>query len=472
MENEPKPGEDAGKSVDQEGERTSRSIAVSEADLREAEKAKEPLYKRRWFIVGAALLLIIGLILGVRYYLHARAHESTDNAFIDGHIIQIRPKVSGHVVKLHITDNQHVNGGDLLLEIDPRDYEAGLAQSRANLQAAIARQKASQINVKLTDVTSGASVMQASSGVDQARSNVQTSKAQVQAERSRLTQARVQIKTAEANAEQARAQVAAAEAEAIRANADVPRYQQLYEKDEVSRQQLDNAVAVSRTANAQLEAARKRLAAARAQVGEALAGEQAAVESLRQAESQVSESQAKVGTARGQLAGANARPQQVAASKSQVDVASAEVEQGQAAVWQAELNLSYTKIYAPEAGRITRRTVEIGEFLQPGTALFSIVPDNLWVTANFKETQLTYMRPGQPVQIEVDAYPGHVFRAHVDSIQRGSGAVFSILPPENATGNYVKVVQRVPVKIVFEDPPDPGYALGPGMSVVPEVKVR
>jgi membrane fusion protein, multidrug efflux system len=467
MENELDTKGDSGKSV------TGReSIAVSEEDLREPEEAKEPLYKRRWFLAGAALLLIIGLIFGVRYYFHAISHESTDDAFIDGHIVQISPKVSGYVVKLHITDNQHVKAGDLLLEIDPRDYEVRLAQARANLQAATARHKASQINVKLIDVTSGASVMQASSGVDQAKSNVVTSNAQVQAERSRLAQARVQIKTAQANTDQAIAQVAAAEAEAVRANADVPRYQQLYQKDEVSRQQLDNAVAAARTANAQLEAASKRVAAARAQVAEAEAGEQAAAESLRQAESQVSESQAKVGEARGQLAGANARPHQVAASKSQVDVAGAEVEQAQAAVRQAELDLSYTSIYAPEPGRITKRTVEVGEYLQVGTALFSIVPDNLWATANFKETQLTYMQPGQPVKIKVDAYPGQVFRAHVDSIQRGSGAVFSLLPPENATGNYVKVVQRVPVKIVFDDPPDTSYALGPGMSVVPEVKVK
>jgi membrane fusion protein, multidrug efflux system len=429
-----------------EGDRESgQSIAVSEKDLQEAKKEKKPLYKRPLFIALAVLLLITGLIFGVRYYLHAISHESTDDAFIDGHIIQISPKVPGYVVKLLITDNQHVNAGDLLLEIDPRDYEVRLAQARANLQSAIARHGASQINVKLIDVTSGASVVQASAGVDQARSNVQTTRAQVEAARGRLIQAQMQIKTAQANAEQALAQVAAAEAEATRANADVPRYEQLYQKDEVSRQQLDNAVATARTANAQLEAARQRVTAARAQVDDAQAGEQAAAESLRQAESQVDESRAKVGEARGQLAGANARPHQVAASKSQVDVASAEVEQAQAAVRQAELDLSYTKIYAPEPGRITKRTVEVGEFLQPGTALFSIVPDNLWATANFKETQLTYMKPGQPVNITVDAYPGKAFRGHVDSIQRGSGAAFSLLPPENATGNYVKVVQRVPV---------------------------
>jgi membrane fusion protein (multidrug efflux system) len=448
------------------------SIAVSEEDLHEARKERKPLYKRPLVIYPAALLLIIGLIFGVRYYLHAISHESTDDAFIDGHIIRISPKVSGYVVKLLITDNQHVNAGDLLLEIDPRDYEARLAQARANLQSAIARHGAARINVELTNVTSGASVIQASAGVDQARSNVQTTEAQVEAARSRLVQAQAQVKTAEANVEQALAQVAAAEAEAIRASADVPRYQMLYQKDEVSRQQLDSVVATARAANAQLEAARKRVAAARSQVADAQAGEQSAADSLRQAESQVNESQAKVGEARGQLADANSRPQRVAASKSQVDVASADVEQAQAAVRQAELDLSYTKIYAPEPGRITNRTVEFGEYLQAGDALFSIVPDNLWVTANFKETQLTYMKPGQPVNVTVDAYPGQVFRARVDSLQRGSGAVFSLLPPENATGNYVKVVQRVPVKIVFDDPPDPRYALGPGMSVEPEVKIK
>jgi membrane fusion protein, multidrug efflux system len=451
---------------------TAPSIAVSEEDLREARKEKKPLYKRPLFIAFAALLLIIGLIIGVRYYIHAISHESTDDAFIDGHIIQISPKVSGYVIKRHITDNQHVNVGDLLIEIDPRDFEVRLAQAQANLQAAIARHVASQINVKVINVTSGASVLQASAGVNQARSNVQTTRAQVEEARGRLVQAQMQTRVAQANSEQAVAQVAAAEAEATRAKADVPRYEQLYEKDEVSRQQLDYTAATARAADANLEAARKRVAAAQAQVADAQAGEYTAAENLRQAESQVAESQAKVGQARGQLAGANARPHQVAASKSQVEVASAEVEQARAAVRQAELDLSYTKIYATEAGRITKRTVEAGEYIQPGNALFSIVPDYLWATANFKETQLTEMKPGQPVIITVDAYPGKVFRGHVDSIQRGSGAVFSLLPPENATGNYVKVVQRVPVKIVFDDPPDARYALGPGMSVEPEVKVR
>jgi membrane fusion protein (multidrug efflux system) len=207
-------------------------------------------------------------------------------------------------------------------------------------------------------------------------------------------------------------------------------------------------------------------------VADAQAAAAAAAGELRHTESQVDESEARVGEARGQLAAASAAPHQVAASRSQVDAASAEIQQAQAAIQQAELNLSYTKIYAPESGRVTRRMVEEGAYLQVAQSLFAIVPDDLWVTANFKETQLTYMRPGQPAMISVDAYPGKVFNAHVDSIQRGSGAAFSLLPPENATGNYIKVVQRVPVKIVFDEPPDPSYALGPGMSVNPAVRVK
>jgi len=448
------------------------SIAISEDDLHESVVVKKPLFKRPWFIAVVAIVVIVGVVFGVRYYLHAISHESTDDAFIDGHIVQISPKVTGNVVKLYITDNQKVKEGDLLIEIDPRDYEARLAQAQANLLAAQARHNSSQINVALTTTTSSAAVLQASSGLGEARSNVDSTKAQAQAARSRLEQAESQVRTAQANAEQYRADAVAAEAEAIRADADVKRYEELYKLDEVTRQQLDNAVAAARTANAKLNAARLKAAAYQAQVAEALAAERVAADGLKQAESLVLESEARVGQARGQLDAANAAPHQVAASRSQVNVAGAEIEQAQAAVRQAELELSYTKIYAPQSGSVTRKEVEEGMLLQIGQVIFSIVPDNLWVTANFKETQLTYMRPGQSVEIEVDAYPDKIFKGHVDSIQAGSGAAFSLLPPENATGNYVKVVQRVPVKILFDEPPDPDHALGPGMSVEPEVKVK
>jgi membrane fusion protein (multidrug efflux system) len=323
-----------------------------------------------------------------------------------------------------------VKQGDLLVELDPRDFEARLAQAAANLAAAVAQHQGATINVRVVDTTSGA-------GVQQAEAAVQTAQRQVDGARSRL--------------EQARAQVAAAQAEATRAAADAKRYEQILQSGGVSRQERDNAVAAASTADANLNAARK--------------AEQAAADSVRQAEAQLQE-------ARARLASAKAAPDQVAYSRAQANQVAAQIAQFEAAVHQAALDLSYTKIYAPDSGRITRKTVEPGVYVQVGQTLFWIVPDQVWVVANFKETQLRYMRPGQPATVRVDAYPDRVFKGHVDSIQSGAGARFSLLPPENATGNYVKVVQRVPVKIFIDDPPDPNHVLGPGMSVVPEVKVR
>ena len=243
----------------------------------------------------------------------------------------------------------------------------------------------------------------------------------------------------------------AAEAEATRAAVDVQRYERLLQSGGVSRQEADTAVATNRSAAANLDAARR--------------GEQAAADNLRQQEALVAQERAK-------LASAKAAPDQVAYSRAQAEQAAAQTAQLEAALRQAELDLSYTKIVAPETGRITRKSVEPGGYVQVGQTLFSIVPDQVWVVANFKETQLRSMRPGQPATVKVDAYPDKRFRGHVDSIQAGSGAAFSLLPPENATGNYVKVVQRVPVKILIDESPDPHHVLGPGMSVVPEVTVR
>jgi membrane fusion protein (multidrug efflux system) len=334
------------------------------------------------------------------------------------------------VGQVHVDDNAHVKRGDLLIELDARDFEARLAQARANLAAAVARHRRAEINVKVVDTTSGA-------GLDQARAGVQSAARLVEAARSRL--------------DEAHAQVAAADAEATRARADAARYEHLLQYHAVSRQQRDQAVAAGRAATANLDAAQQ--------------AQQAASDNLNRAKSQLGEAKAR-------LASARVAPSQVALSRAEVDTGSAEVTQAEAQVRQAELNLAHTKIYAPESGRITRKQVEPGNYVQIGQTLFSIVPDRVWVVANFKETQLRHMRPGDPATIRVDAYPDKAFKGHVDSIQAGAGAAFSLLPPENATGNYVKVVQRVPVKIVFDQSPDPSYPLGPGMSVEPEVTVR
>jgi membrane fusion protein (multidrug efflux system) len=392
---------------------------------------RKALRSARSLLIGAAIIFGFGgILVGLRYYAYARSHESTDDAFIEGDIVQISPQVTGHVSTVYVTDNQEVKPGDLLVAIDPRDFEAQLAQARANLAAGIARHRGATISVRVTETTSGASVRQSEAGVQAAQRQVEVARSQVA---------------------EARAKVAAADAEAARAAADAQRYERLLQYHAVSRQERDNAVATNRTAVANLDVARK--------------SEQAAGDSLRQAEAQL-------GQANAQLASAQAAPDQVAHSRAQAEQAAAEIAQAQAAIQQAELDLSYTQISAPVAGRVTRKQVEAGDFVQAGQALMAIVPDRVWVIANFKETQLADIRPGEPVTIRVDAYPDKVFQGHVDSIQAGTGARFSLLPPENATGNYVKVVQRVPVKIVFDEPPDPQHPLGPGMSVVPEVRVR
>ncbi|MFL6212230.1 MAG: HlyD family secretion protein [Pyrinomonadaceae bacterium] len=440
------------------------------ADEPNSERASR---RRRTLLIGAGIVLLVGALFGVRYWLYARAHESTDDAFIDGHIVQVSPKIAGYVARVYVNDNQDVKAGDLIAEIDGRDYEAKLQQAQAALAAGEARLKEARTGVELTRANSRASIQQAAATVQQARTGVESSRASAAAERTRITQAGAGISTAQANLAQARAQVTAAEAEVTRATADVARYQELFTKDEISRQRLDEAIAASRTANAQLEAARGRVAAAEAQVNEARAAEATAAENARRAQTQVGGAQAGVSEALGRLAQANTAPQQVAVSQAQAETAGASMEQLRAAVEQAQLELSYTKLYAPESGRITHKAVEEGALVQVGQPLLAVVSGDVWVTANFKENQIGRLRPGQPVELTVDAYPGQTFKGHVDSIQAGTGARFSMLPAENATGNYVKVVQRVPVKIDFEpNQLDGQHVLAPGMSVEPEVQVK
>jgi membrane fusion protein (multidrug efflux system) len=434
---------------------------------------KRPVYKRPAFLIGGAVVLLIAAVVGVRYWLYARSHETTDDAFIDGHIVQVSPKAAGYIAKVYVTDNQNVKAGDLVAEIDPRDYEAKVVQAKAALDAGRAQQKQAQTQVTLTRAVGRANVQQAAAGVQQARSAVAGARAGAASERSRTTEASAGVGAAQANVQQAQAQVSAAVAEAQRASADVQRYQMLFEKDEISHQRLDQAIATARTANAQVDAARERVAAAEAQVNAARAATSAASQNAQRAQTQVGGAQAQVNEAVGKLAQANTAPQQVAVSQAQATAAGATLEQLQAAVDQAELDLSYTKVYAPESGRIARKSIEVGALVQVGQPLMAVVPGDVWVTANFKESQIGQLRPGEPVDITIDAYPDKVFKGHVDSIQAGTGARFSLIPPENATGSYVKVVQRVPVKIVFEpNQIEPQHVLAPGMSVVPEVKVK
>jgi len=307
-------------------------------------------------IVTATVIVIavLALGLGLRYLFFAMSRVSTDDAFIQGHIVSVSARVDGYITKVHVDDNQWVEKNDLLAELDPQDFQVALDLTSATLSAA------------------------------------------------------------QAVTEQSRAQVSIASVEATRAEKDYNRYRQLFDANGgVTQQQVDNAAAAAQSAAARLEVANKQVIAAQAKVSEA-----------------------------------------------------------KAALDRAQLNLSYTKIYAPQSGRVTNKALEQGEYIKVGQSLMMIVPREVWVVANFKETQLKNMKVGQLVTIKVDAYPQKIFRGHIDSIQAGTGAIFSLLPPENATGNFVKVVQRVPVKIVFDEDPNETKMLSPGMSVVPKVQVK
>jgi|OpeIllAssembly_1097287.scaffolds.fasta_scaffold04656_2 membrane fusion protein (multidrug efflux system) len=331
--------------------------------------------------VATALIAVVLAVAAAVWYSRSIApFESTDNAAIEGHVMPIAPQVPGRIVRLLVQDNQEIRHGDVLLEIDPRDYEVKLAKAQANLAAA----------------------------------------------RSRLEQAKAQIAVDESKIAQEKAGVSAIQAEESRAKADLKRYQAV-ESRAISRSQLDLAETQAQAALAQVEVSRNKALAAEAQLG---------------------------------------------LTKASLQTAGADVQQCEAAVREAELNLSYTKVTAPEAGRVTRRNAEPGAFVQPGQLLMAIVPRDFWVVANFKETQLTRMRVGQPVEIKVDTFPGRKFTGRIESFQSGAGARFSMFPPENASGNFIKVVQRVPVKILLDSGFDSQLFLGPGMSVVAKVRVQ
>jgi membrane fusion protein, multidrug efflux system len=357
--------------------------------------AKPGFFRRPAVVVALSVLFVLAAIAATDFLLKSRSHESTDDAFIDAHVVAVAPKVAGRVWAVQVEMNQDVKKRDMLFEIDPRDYKATLAQATAAVQVATAK-----------------------------RATAQTA----------YDQALAQLKTSEAEAEAARADVAATEAEATMAASDLERSRQLVKGGAISKQELEHAGSASTSAQANLQSIRRKAAAADAQVAQANA--------------------------------------QLGAAKAQISAAEAEIEQAQANEAQAQLNLDYTRVIAPTDGRVTNKTVEPGAYVQVGQSLLAIVPREPWVTANFKETQLNEMRPGQPVMIHIDAYPERDFRGHVESIQAGSGARFSLLPPENASGNYVKVVQRVPVKIVFDELPDGDRMIGPGMSAVPTVQMR
>ena len=344
-------------------------------------------------LVGIGLVPVLGVV-GLYFFAQAMSYESTDDAFIDAHTVDVAPKISGRIEKVFIDDNWRVKKGDPIVEIDPRDYDAQLRQRQAALDS---------------------------------------TKAQANSAQAAVEQQMANVKSLRATLDQDKADQQAYQAQADQTADNLHRQQDLYNNRVVSVQDLINAKDSDRSAQANLDAAKMKVVSA---------------------EAQLVEGQAEVRT-----------------YEALFQYVLAQVKANQANTEAAQLNDSYTKVFAPESGRVTNKSVEPGDYVQVGQNLLALVPTDIWVIANFKENQIRLMRPGQPVEIEVDAL-GRTFKGHVDSIQAGSGAAFSLLPPENATGNYVKVVQRVPVKIRFNSIPDVSLPLGPGESIVPTVKVQ
>ncbi len=380
------------------------------------------------------VLVVIALLVAVAVVIWWRSTytEDTDDAQINGHLIQVSSRIAGQVLKVDVEENQVVKAGDVIAELDPKDYDVAVESAQAALASAQANLAAASVNVPITSINTGSNLKSADADVSGAHASVEQTEQQFEA---------------------ARARVAQAEANNVKAQADLERYKPLVEKDVISKQQFDAAVAAADADKAALADAR--------------ASEKAAADAVRVARNREAGSQA-------QLKYAETGPQQVAAQEARARQAQAQVEQAQAQLDQAELNLSYTKIIAPVAGIITRKSVEVNQNIGVGQNLLTLVSlDDLWVTANFKETQLKHMAAGEPVEIAVDA-TGKKYHGKVTQIGGATGSVLSLFPPENATGNYVKVVQRVPVRIDFTDlkNEDPDHLLRPGLSVEPTVRVK
>jgi len=430
-----------------------------------------PKSRRRKIRILAGIVVVIGLVVGLPFYLHSLSYESSNDAFIDGHIVPVSARISSHVSSVYVTDNQRVKAGDLLAELDPKDFQARLDAARAALEAAKAVNEVNNINVDLTTTTSTADMKAAKANVRVSEAGVQTARASADAAESQADQARAQLDFAVASRNEAQSDLVAAELRHQLDAADLKRYRQMAAT--ISAQQMDHAASAEKISAADMESARKKVLAQDALVTQAGAAVNTAESNYRQALARVDAARSQLDQARERLSAAKTAPRRIEQSRSQSDVSKADVHKAMAAVDQTELNLSYTKIYAPCDGFVTKKNMEPGAYVQAGQALLAIVSPDVWVTVNFKETQLTHMRPGQSATITADAYPDVTFNGHVESIQHGTGARFSLLPPENATGNYVKVVQRVPVKIVFDDRKQTEkYLLVPGMSVVPEVNIK
>ncbi len=400
------------------------------------------LFRAKWLLIPVVLILMGGGYAAWEYF---SIWETTDDAQVDGHIHPVNAKVGGTVVSVDVKENQVLEAGTVLVQIDPRDYEIALARAQAELAQAESAAAARRAGLPVVSSAAGMQITSSEAIAERAKSGLDLAKREVLAAEARIKAARARSREAQANAG--------------RTGRDLERMKQLIAKDEISQQQYDAAVSAAEAAQAALESAQAAVTQSEHEEAAAQARKSQAQAELQQAEAEAQD--------------AKTAPQQIVITRAETQSAEARVQLAKAAVDQAKLNLEYTAIKAPVTGTVSKKSVEAGQVVQPGQPLMAIVPqEDIWVVANFKETQLADMHPGQAATVSVDAYRGRIYNAHIDSIASATGAKFSLLPPENATGNYVKVVQRIPVKLILDEDQDRQRLLRPGMSVVVKVRVK
>ncbi len=396
----------------------------------------------KWVVILA--VLATAAYEGTQYLSYAGARETTDDAQIDGHIYPVSSMVDGRVVDVLVDNNQYVKAGTVLAHIDSRFYEAAVEKAKGDLAEAIAMEKERRVGIPIASIDTTTQVSGAEAGVTEQNARIATAQAEISAANQKLITAQARVREAQANA--------------AKADADLARMKPLVAKEEISKLQFDALVAAAATAAASVDSATGLVKEAQ--------------EGVKVAQARLEQERAHMTEVRTRLDATKSGPQVVAARLAMAESSAALVQVKQAVLKQAEIDLDYATVKAPISGLVSQRSMEPGQSVSHGQPLVAIIPlEDVWVTANFKESQLLKMRAGQTVEVEVDAF-GKTFKGHVDSIAAATGARFSLLPPENATGNFVKVVQRIPVKIVFEKDQDPEHSLRPGMSVTPSVLIK
>jgi membrane fusion protein (multidrug efflux system) len=424
------------------------SDSASDAPAEKSPEATSVATKRRRpplvLILLAGVGLTLGGVWGARWWAYASTHEETDNAQLQGHVYPISSRIPGTVEAIAVDDNQHVTAGELLVQLDPHDYEVKVQQAQAALAAAQKQAQAAQTSIAQSATTAQAQTTSAQGNISGATAAIADAQAA-------LTAARTGVPVAQA-------ELTKAQATLQKATTDYQRYQTLYEQGAISAQERDAARQAYEIAQAQQQEAQEQVRQAQAKVTQAQEG--------------VAQAQAQLQTSRGSLQQAQASGTQTEVNRSQFEAAQAQIAEAEANLQQAQLQLGYTTIQAPAAGVIGNKTVEVGQQVQPGQPLMAVVGEDLWLEANFKETQIADMHPGEAVEVQVDALPNHTFIGHVESLSPASGAQFALLPPDNATGNFTKVVQRIPVKISLDPDSVAGFEnwLAPGMSATVSVE--